>query len=94
MDKIRNSAYELNTKKSIAAFLLNVVDHFPLLRKDEQFMQSESMRDLRIYNGVLKEKSIAITKARGENIYYPLTEEVKRRIHEKLQGMAKLLSLI
>ena len=37
LEKTKNSGYALNSKKTFLGFLLNFIDHFPLLRHDEIF---------------------------------------------------------
>lgn len=52
------------------------------------------MRNLRVLNGVLKEKATEQTLLRGENIYYPLTSVAKERIKNLQLPMHRLLGLI
>lgn len=85
MDRIKNhNTWKTGTKKGLTGFLIQLIDLYPLLRKDQHFIESEDVRQLRVYNNLLKFKSSELAEARGSSLFYPLNKEVDERIQAVL----------
>lgn len=93
VNRIVNLDSSMNTKKGIFAWLLHLIDHFPLTRNDLALLKSDAMADIRLKNNVYKIKSTELSLQRGEDLAYPLESEVRSRL-AKLTPEEKLFAMI
>lgn len=81
IDRIKeHPSYSTGSKKALTAMLIHLIDHFPLTRNDKTFIESDDVRELRVYNNLLKFKSSELAENRGASLYYPLNSKVKEQI--------------
>ena len=93
VNRIVNMDASMNTKKGVFAWLLHLIDHFPLTRNDLTLLKSDAMADIRLKNNVYKIKSTELALQRGEDLAYPLESEVRSRLG-RLNPEQKLFCLI